>query len=306
MALAALGTVVMNDAGACVITTGAPAMPSLDARGAEVTRRWRSYDAEQRILRDVSVDAEGKPLELDAAANTSSYAWLNEAGRPLISAREAGAGTLQRSDYDRDTHGNAVSFRQTLTTLRGVSASPPEPPSAAYDFVNHYDASSGLLRKHNRTDGSASISYTHDSSGRCESIIDELSVELRQYDADGRLSSQRLDPLDPLAPETAGGPTSTLTSYRYDAEGRLLSIQREAGAQGASAGTVEVVTRWTHADDGSVIVEYIDYGSDAPNDSVERDGQLVSALHRWESWSPGCGAVQASVPVPANRACITE
>ena len=306
VALAALGTVSMSDQGACIITTGAPALPLPDARGADVTRRWRSYDAAQHILRDVAVDADGKPLELEAATNTSTYALLSDRGRLLISAREAGAGSLQRSDYDRDTHGNAVSYRQTLTTTRGVSASPPELPSVAYDFVNHYEASSGLLRKHNRSDGSASINYTHDANGRCESIIDDVWVERRTYDANGRLGSQRLDPLDPAV--AAGQAASSITTHLYDDQGRPLAIEVDGGGPGALPidGQADVLTRWSYADDAGVVVEYIDYDSDTPNDSLERDGQQVSALHRWESWSPGCDAVQAEIPVPSGAACVTE
>jgi len=308
VALAALGTVSMSDPGACIITAGAPALPLPDARGADVTRRWRSYDAAQRILRDVSVDADGKPLEPDAPGNTSIYLLLSEQGRPLISAREAGAGALQRSDYARDKHGNVRSYRETRTATRGVIALPPELPTVAYDFVNHYDAS-GLLIKHNRADGSAGINYTHDASGRCESSIDELWIERRQYDANGQLGSRRIDPLDPLAPAVAGGSTaSSITSYRYDSQGRPLAIEEDGGGPGALPidGNADALTRWNYADDGGAVGEYIDYGSDTPNDSMDRDGELVSALHRWESWSPGCNAVQANIPVPTGQACATQ
>ena len=309
VALAALGTVSMSDLGACIITVGAPALPSPDAPVADITRRWRSYDADQRILRDVSVDADGKPLEPDAAGNTSSYVLLSERGRLLISAREAGTGALQRSDYERDTHGNTVSYRQTLTTTRGVSALPPELPSVAYDFINHYDASSGLLRKHNRSDGSAGIDYTHDANGRCESIIDDVWIERRQYDGDGRLASRQLDALDPLTQASATTPAaSSITTYHYDEQGRPLAIEQDTAGPGAQPmdGKADVLTRWTHTDGGGVVVEYIDYGSGTPNDAVERDGELLSAMHRWESWSPGCDAVQAEIPVAGGETCVTE
>jgi YD repeat-containing protein len=280
-------------------------MPAPGVQGADVTRRWRSYAAAQHILRDVSVDADGTPLEPDAAANTSTYVLLSERGRPLISAQEAGAGALLRSDYQRDTHGNARSYRQTLTTTRGVSASPPELPSVAYDFVNHYDASSGLLLKHNRSDGSAGINYTHDANGRCESISDEVSIERRQYDSNGRLASRQLDALDPL---TLVAAASSVTTYRYDEQGRPLAIEEDGGGPGAQApdGKADVLIRWSYADDEAAIVEYIDYGSDTPNDTVERDGQPLNAMHRWESWSPGCEAVQAELPVAGGEACVTE
>jgi len=308
VALAALGTVSMSDVGACIIVEGAPALPSADAGGADVTRRWRSYDVERHILRDVSVDADGKPLELDAAANTSTYALLSDRGRPMISAREAGAGALRRSDYDRDTHGNVVSYQETLTATRGVSAAPPELPSVAYDFVNHYEASSGLLRKHNRTDGSTGLNYTHDSSGRCETIVDDLWIERRAYDANGRLASQRRDPLDPLAAPAAAQAVSSLTTHRYDDQGRRLAIEVDGGGPGALPidGKADVLTRWSYADAGGVVVEHIDYGSDTPNDTVDRDGQPLGVLHRWESWSPGCDAVQAEIPVYPGQACVTE
>jgi hypothetical protein len=304
VALAALGTVSMSDLGACIITVGAPTMPSPDARGADVTRRWRSYAVPQHILRDVSVDADGTPLAPDAASNRSTYVLLSERGRSLISAQETGAGALQRSDYQRDSHGNAVSYRQTLTSTREVSASLPELPSVAHDFVNHYDASAGLLRKHNRSDGSASINYTHDANGRCESIVDDVWIERRQYDANGRLASRQLDALDPL---TQAAAASSIT-YRYDEQGRPLAIEQDGGGPGAppSDGQADVLTRWSYADDLAVIVEYIDYGSDTPNDTVERDGQALSALHRWEFWSPGCEAVQAEIPVARGEACVTE
>jgi len=53
-------------------------------------------------------------------------------------------------------------------------------------------------------------------------------------------------------------------------------------------------------------VEYLDFAGDTPNDVLERNGQRVSATHRWESWSPGCAALQVSVPGPQGQACAAD
>jgi hypothetical protein len=55
-----------------------------------------------------------------------------------------------------------------------------------------------------------------------------------------------------------------------------------------------------------VLIEYLDFSSDTPNDSVERNGQLVPAQHRSEAWSSGCAAVQASIPVPEGGGCVAD
>jgi len=306
-ALAPIGTVSMSDSSACIVTVEAPLLLSADVQRTSVTSRWLSYDSELHLLRDIAVDEQGNPLALDETNDASSYTTVSDQGRTLIAAREVGSGTLQRADYARDSHGNLRSYRQTRTASRALSA-PSTEPLVAYDFVNHYQ-SSGLLVKHNRADSSASISYTHDSNGRCSSIVDDFWSERREYDAAGRLSIQRVDPLDPLAPtETGSEPASSVTTHRYDDQGRPLAIEQDGG--GASTlpldGKPDVLTRWSYGAQGGWVVEYIDFGSDTPNDTLDRDGQLVRARHRWESWSPGCEAVQASIPVRQGAACATD
>ena len=53
-------------------------------------------------------------------------------------------------------------------------------------------------------------------------------------------------------------------------------------------------------------IEYIDYTSEAPNDLIIRDGTAQMALHRIESWSAGCAALQASIPVAPGSACVAD
>jgi hypothetical protein len=209
--------VSLEDPQVCIVVSSTRSAQSSGVGETQLTRHWRSYDAEQRIVREISVDDGGKPLALADAANTSTYTKLDQAGRVLSRAIEAGGGALERFDDQRDRRGNVVSHRQSRSALRDLSRSPPEEPSVSYDFINHYE-SSGLLQKHNRTDSSSSISYSHDSSGRCEFIIDEQRVEHRQYDSNGWLSLQSVDPLtseppvDPLGrPSKVGRSPSSKT-----------------------------------------------------------------------------------------------
>jgi hypothetical protein len=298
----------MTNSEACIITTGAP--PAQSADGSDPTRSfvWRSYLAEQRIVRDIAVDAQGKPLPYDSAANTSSYARLDADGRVLVRAVEAGGGELQRSDFARDQHGNVMSQREVHTTHRDLQAPAPEQPSVAYDFVNHY-SSDGLLERHNRADSSGGTDYRHDPAGRCQLILADDGIEHRDYDADGRLSAQIFGPMDHDAPtDPATSTPSSVISHRYDDRGRPLALERDGGGPGALPvdGLPDVQTRWSYADDGSWSVETSDFTSDDPNDSVERDGAMVAARRELQTWSAGCAALQSSIPVPAGSACVAD
>jgi YD repeat-containing protein len=303
-ALAAGAGVSMTDSQACIITTSTPAGAGDPTR----TYVWRSYLAEQRIVRDIAIDAQGKPLAYDAPANTSTYAKLDTDGHMLVRALEAGGGELQRFDFARDRHGNIISYRELHTAHRDLEAPAPEAPSVAYDFVNHY-STDGLLEKHNRADSSGSTDYRHDADGRCLLILADDGIEHRDYDGDGRLSAQIFGPMDPDAPtDPATSTPSSVTTHRYDDRGRPLAVERDGGGSAAWPvdGQPDVQTLWSYADDGSCSVESIDFTSDSPNVTVERDGGMVAAHEQLQTWSTGCTAVQASIPVPAGTACATD
>jgi hypothetical protein len=300
--------VSLADPEACIVVGSTGSAQSSGLSEPYVTRRWRSYDAEQRIVRDISVDEEGHPLALADAANTSTYTKLDEAGRVLIRAVEAGGGELDRFDDTRDRRGNVVFHRQSRSALRDLSRSPPEEPSVSLAFINHYE-STGLLQKHNRTDASFSVSYSHDASGRCEFIFDEERVEHREYDSNGRLSTRSVDPLvSEPAVEPLSKPASSVTTHRYDDQGRPISVEQDGDSFRALAidGQPDIQTLWSYPADGSVLIEYIDFSSDTPNDRVERNGELVPAQDRREAWSSGCAAVQASIPVPEGSGCVAD
>ena len=306
--LAAGAGVSMTDSQACIVTTSTPSAQSAD--GSEPSRRfvWRSYLAEQRILREIAIDAQGKPLPYDSAANTSTYTKLDVDGRVLVRAQEAGGGELQRSDFARDRHGNVVSQREIHTAHRDLDAPAPEAPSVAHDFVNHY-SSAGLLEKHNRADSSASTNYRHDADGRCQLILADDGIEHRDYDAQGRLQAQLFGPMNPDAPtDPATSTPSSVTIHRYDERGRPLASERDGGGPAALPvdGQPDVQTLWSYADDGSCSVELRDFTSDSPNDTLERNGVLVAARRELQIWSTGCVAVQASIPVPAGAACVAD
>ena len=300
--------VSLTDPEACIVVSSTRSAQSSGVGEMYLTRRWRSYDAELRIVRDISVDEQGHPLALADTANTSTYTKLDEAGRVLIRAVEAGGGALERFDDTRDRRENVVSHRQARSALRDLTRTPPEEPSVAYDFINHYE-SSGLLQKHNRTDSSSSISYTHDASGRCEFIVDDQRVEHREYDAQGRLSIQSVDPLTPETPvDPLSKPSSSVTTHRYDDQDRPISVEQDGDSLRALPidGQPDLQTLWSYAADGSVLIEYVDFSSDTPNDRVERNGELVPAQHRSEAWSSGCAAVQASIPQPEGSGCVAD
>jgi len=300
--------VSLTDSGACIVTTSAPAERSGDASAVTVRRRWRSYLAEEQVLREIAIDAEGRPLPASAAENRSAYTKLDAEGHTLVFAVEAGGGSLLRSDFRRDRHGNVMSYRRVHTEQRDLDATPREAVEVSYDFVNHY-SSAGLLEKHNRADSSASLDYRHDAEGRCEWIVDDTRAEHRDYDASGRLSVQLVELLNPSAPSGAvDSADSSSIVHRYDEQGRCIAIEQDGGGPAAlpADGQPDVQTSWSYADDGSWQIETVDFLSDTPNDSVERDGTRVDAQRQTESWSAGCAAVQASIPVPTGSACRTD
>src|SRR5688572_22026993 len=118
--------VSMTDAAACTITTSAGSERSGDPAAQAIHRRWRSYLAEDHILRDIAIDAEGHPLPTSAADNGSAYVKLDAEGNTLVRAVEADGGKLLRIDVRRDRHGNALSHREVHTSLRDLDALPPE------------------------------------------------------------------------------------------------------------------------------------------------------------------------------------
>ena len=295
----------MTDPGACIVTTSTFSAQSSGGRDVTSSYRWLSYVAEQGILRDIAVDAAGKPLPFDSPANTSAYTKLDADGRVLVRAVEAGGGALQRSDFRRDSHGNVMSYREVHTARRNLDAPSPEEPGVAYDFVNHY-SSSGLLEKHNRADSSASIDYRHDAQGRCQLIVSSDQFEHRDYDESGRLGAQLFGPMAPDAAVDLASPSS-ITTHRYDDQGRPLAVEQDGGGPGALPvdGEPDIQALWSY-DDGGWQIESIDFTSDTPNDSIERNGTMVSALHRSEAWSAGCAALQSSMPLPTGNACVAD
>lgn len=294
----------MLDSHACIITTSTPAVQS--AGGSETdTHTWRSYLAEQRMVRNISVDAQGKPLPYDSPRNTSVYVKLDMAGRTLVLAREVGAGELERLDFQRDGHGNAVSYREVHTARRDLLTPAPEQPSVAYGFINHY-SSDGLLEKHNRTDSGGSINYRHDADGRCQLILADDGIEQRDYDEAGRLSIQSFSSVNPDTPTAST--QSSVTTHRYDEQGRLHAIERDGDGPAALPvdGQPDVQMFWSYVGDGSWSVETLDFTSQSPNDTVERDGASVAARRTIETWSAGCAALEATIPVPLGNACATD
>lgn len=291
--LAAGAGVSMTDSQACIITTSTSSARSADG---SPTRSyvWRSYLSTRRIVRDIAIDAQGKPLSYDSTENASTYVKLDVSGYVLARAMEAGGGELQRFDYARDRHGNIVSQSEVRTAHRDLEAPAPEAPSADFDFVNHY-SSSGLLEKHNRADSSGGTDYEHDSEGRCQLIRADDGIEHREYDADGRLSAQFFGPMNPDAPTDPVASPSSVMRHRYDDRGRPLVVERDGGGPAALPvdGQPDFRTQWSYADDGSCSAESVDLTGDSPNDTVQ-------------TWSAGCAGLQASIPAPGGSACSTD
>src|SRR4029079_14955726 len=67
--------VALTDSEACIVTTTTVGA----AFGGEPssTYRWLTYVAEQRIVRDIAIDAEGTPFRLSSIANSSTYRRLD-------------------------------------------------------------------------------------------------------------------------------------------------------------------------------------------------------------------------------------
>lgn len=292
--LAAGAGVSMTDSQACIITTSTAAPQSAAGASPTLSYVWRSYLAAQRVVREIAIDAQGKPLSYDSTENTSTYLKLDLAGHVLVRATEAGGGELRRFDFARDKHGNIVSQSEVHTAHRDLEAPAPEAPSVNVDFVNHY-SSEGLLEKHNRADSSGGTDYEHDSDGRCQLIRADDGIEHREYDADGRLSTQFFGPMNPDAPTDPMASPSSVTTHRYDDEGRPLAIERDGGGPSALPvdGQPDFRTLWSYSDDGSCRAESVDLTSGSPGDTVQ-------------TWSAGCVAVQASIPVPQGDTCTTD
>jgi hypothetical protein len=296
----------------CVVTTSRRAWRRVEgaARGSgayvtTITYARQAYDAELRVLSEINLDNRGN---LSGALNypdvnppaVFEYRQLDETGRLLARISQSGLGPLVRTDFGRDEQHNLVS--RLSTYVDEIDFETPRAP-AARQYTNTYDA--GLLVQH--VGDTETFSYAHDADGRCERITSTYWIEQREYDANGRLAVQRFDATD-LPIQTMYPRSSYQTGHRYDAQGREIVSEQDGGGMfgEASDGDPDVLLLHSYQEDGSVVVQYTDFLNDSTNDMVERHGQLRSAVHWFEVFSPGCQALQAGLPVPGSQRCITD
>jgi hypothetical protein len=98
-----------------------------------------------------------------------------------------------------------------------------------------------------------------------------------------------------------------LTTYEYDAAGRLASsITKAAPGGGCSERHPFGSETRDYKADGSVRIERFDYMTDVVNETVTIDGEMVFVWHSMETRSAACAAVDAATAPRAGNECHVQ
>ncbi|HWO10050.1 MAG TPA: hypothetical protein VNN80_11240 [Polyangiaceae bacterium] len=272
----------------------------------------RAYDATERVVTERPVDATGASTDAsDPNLSRAVYFRYSAAGHLLL---RAGGGSGYRSfrhDFARDARDNVTEFLFTYEDQLDLQAPPRSAPYMSTDYSNVYDAD-GRLVEHTVTADvgglGASVSYTHDAQGRCETTRAERAQEVRtrhrEYDDAGRLSRIRED-----VTSGVGGEYETVTTFGYDEQGRMTSSDTDGAGVWAILpvdGRLDAFTRVSYAADGSKYVERVDFSGDEVNDELTVDGELRQGWRSFELSSPACQVLDAARPQPLEAGCRAD
>lgn len=266
----------------------------------------RSYDPLRRLRTELPLDNQGQPARSATALSRVNYHAFSAEGRELLFALPKGD-QLMRVDYARDEHGNLVSARESY--VQSLDEELQTQGSLLYGFSNSYD-DAGRLVQRVTTGGQwgsptpVTYVYRHDDQGRCSGVATPERSERWDYDAQGRLALLHIE-LSDSADDQYDSASSYEIRQRYDEQGRLIAIEQDGGGlfELPMDGTIDSATLHHYQADGSLSSEYIDgltdYGIDPlPNG---RTGH-----HYFELLSPGCQALEASIPSPSSLGCKTD
>ncbi len=258
------------------------------------------YDEDSRILATHTVDAR----ESDAEVTGSLFYRLDAEGRLVTYAGEE-----FRHDFELDEHGNLVRFVFVYEDWTDLTQPATASPYMVDTYEHTYD-DQGRLQQTSFVgainDVHSITEYSHDSEGRCQtekttfdgSAEPSQPATLTTYSyADGKLASKITES---TSEGTESWPERVVVEYRYDSEGRLVSIEQDGGGHwGESAdGQPDLFQSWTFNDDGSWVYESRDYTTDVPNETIEVDGVEQLCYRAVITYSAGCAGFKARLPEP--------
>jgi hypothetical protein len=210
-----------------------------------------------------------------------------------------------------DTQGNENDFRLTY---------PPEPdvmtPSTASVYIgteyrNEYDVQGRLTVSTQVPYGTAgsggSRSVFHeDAMGRCDRIETTRManqpvqlVELRSYDDKDRIARVEITTTPAQIPYIC---PDSIRLTTYDEKGRVTAVNTWCSR--TTNGNVDRSTTYVYEADGATTVEFLDFTSDTPNDTIpDSDGGSRSATHSFESRSAACAEIEAATTRMRDNRC---
>jgi hypothetical protein len=266
----------------------------------------RSWDAVSSIL-------------YEEVSSTPAFTGANHYAARFGGAREVMArigwkeGDFQgfQWDYRYDDTGNAVESRLSYPARPDVMVPSTAMTSSATVLANEYDERQ-WLKASNETyfSGTAKpvehrITFYHDANGRCDQVegayADDLSmIEKRIYDAQNRVVRVETTSNQPGRPVLDCG-LVTLTTY--DAAGRIRGVRRRP-CEDTTDARAAIITTYKYRSDGVSEIEYLDFLSDQPNDTiVDEEGgvRLVTRMSRTRN--AACAALDAAIASTRDNRC---
>jgi hypothetical protein len=247
----------------------------------------------------------------DTFSGKTAYAWRYDARGNLVAHVGFLESTFQ-SDYRYDDRGNVTEIRGSNPGVPDVNTPSTADRTTGINFTNEYDGStlvaSTSIPFDRNFDGGVVVgtrrTFRQNELGQCDLIQSfttdadtPTTTETRTYDASGRLETVKV-----AASSTTPWPcASWFMRQMYDDLGRLLEKRTWCGAD--DSGDADQVTLYRYQPDGSQAVEYMDFLSDTPNDSIETPNGTRSLTHWIMTRSSGCAAIDAAIGAPAGPEC---
>jgi hypothetical protein len=202
-----------------------------ESRGAVSILRW-SYDPGMSLVTSVPSDEHGVAQDSSDPNESHALYWKWDAeGRVMLRAGGGSGYRAFRQTTERDEHGNVVALRAVYLDAIDLAGDVLGQSYFAAEYSNEYNEAGQLVRHravHQEGSDLSNYAYSHDALGRCEVISNEGQaggIELRDYDAAGRLSHRQLEGL----PRGGEAPVvNSVVTYQYDDLGRLRSASETA------------------------------------------------------------------------------